>query len=332
MFCIRVSVPLILCLALRCVPPARAGDAGVGTLPSDSVTVFLAEIEAAQPGGGCAMLWHARPNSSCDTKVRARILHVYKSIGDSVNNSIEFDCEIHQRFVTSGTTPWQLQEKPIQAGQRYLIFSPALRDLPTIFATTPGPVLVSDDDDMIGDLELILNTEPLPTVQQASAVAAAITNSARRRSLLLSGYIGRLLAEGSDTETASLAHALESGSDQAFSLWGRWELLSTLASESKSGTEGPDNLVRAWIVMTARYFLLEPNEATFLIPDLHQVILGYIPAILEHERPRSMMRKALTPSLREGFAGRVRETAADERVPLARREQLRRFLTAIGAQ
>jgi len=310
-----------------------SGDTQIRTAVSESTTIFVAEIEAAQPDDGCARLWRGLMSSRCNTKVHARILRVYKSVGDTTNAPVEFDCEIHQQIAMSGTVPWQTHEKPIQPGQRFLILSQAQRDLPLIFATTPGSFQVTDKEDIVGDLELMLGSESLTIAQQASTIASAIANSASSRSFLLAQYAGRLLAAGPDAETASLAEAIESSHDHAFSVRGQSELLHTLAYESKSGTKGPDNLTHVFVTMTARYFLLPPNEPTLLVPDLHEVILSsHIPAILKSDRATAMLRRALGPELRERFARRVREAAADEKLPQERKAQLRQLLALLGAQ
>jgi hypothetical protein len=321
-----ILIPLFLL-----APSATASDPKVQTLPTESATIFLAEIEAAQPGDGCPKLWSGF-RTTCNTKVQARILRVYKSAVEKDPGPSEFNCEIHQEHVMSGTTRWQTHEEPIRTGQRFLIFSKQQGYLPAIFATTPAPIFVSDDADIIGDLELVLNTEILTLGQQASAAAVAIADTAKPRSLIMGQYVGKLLAAGSDAETAGLVKAVESSPEQAFSLRGRLELLRTLSYESKSGTTGPDNLVHAFVVTTARYFLLEPNQATPLVPDMHDMTLYGIQFILEHDRPRSMWANALTPSLRQRVAKKVAESAADKQMAPTRREQLQQVLTLMRAQ
>ena len=311
-------------IAVFASAPLRA-DSKIRTAATEKATIFLAEIESARPDESCAQFWRGHIPAKCDTRVRARILRIYKQADSTRPAPLEFDAEIHQRAV-SGVTPWQTQIDPIQVGQRYLLFS-SLKDLPIVFATTPGPVLASGKEDVIGDLEVMLNSESLSLAQQASAVAEAVANPTATRSHLLAEYAAHLLAEGSQTDTALLAKVIEQCSDETFSVLGRWKLLHELAYESQSGSRGPDNLVHVFVTMTARYFLLGRYEGTLLVPDLHEVILtGYIPSILQSERATTMMRQALGPTLHEQFAKKVQEAAAEERHPLTRREQLRQFL------
>src|ERR1035438_9903427 len=182
-------------LAVSLAGVATAADTKVPTVASQNASIFLAEIQSAQPGEGCAQ-FHVTRVGYCKTKVRARILRVFKGEWDRAAVPAEFEVEIQQIINISAGAPWL--DHDIRAGQRYLILSRANQIGPSVFASTLAPVPVTDQDDPVGDLDLILNTEPLTLHQQASAVAAVITASGTPHSYFLGRYAADLLAAGSE--------------------------------------------------------------------------------------------------------------------------------------
>jgi hypothetical protein len=317
-----LAAPALLCAAEeRRIRSAVTGDG----------TIFLAELTAAQHSQGCTEFWRLHMGTECNTKVRVRILRIYKQIRNADPAPIEFDTEIHQRRIPpSPPGPWQNQETAIQAGQRYLLFDAISKNFPVMFSGAYGPLLVSDREDAVGDVELLLNCESLTLGQQASAVATAIEDAAVPRTHLLAEYVPQLLAAGSDSETATLAEALEHRAADAFSPRGRAELLAALARLSHNGATGPDDLARAYVNVTVRYFFLKPNEVTPLEPDMHDTILRNVAAMLGHERAMTILRRTVDPPLLRDFVKKVMEAAADAGLEESRRAPLRQFVVAIG--
>jgi hypothetical protein len=334
MLCIRTSIlTTLILLAARAVlwagdePKFRTAVTGDGT-------IFLAEVTAAQHSQGCAEFWRLHMRTECNTKVHVRVVRIYKRRKDAdPAPPLEFDTDIRQRREGfGGPAPWQNQETAIQAGQRYLLFDAIGKDFPVIFAGAYVPLLLSDQEDAVGDVELLLNCESLTLGQQASAVATAIEGATVPHTHLLAEYVPQLLAAGSDSETGTLAEALEHRAADAFSPRGRAELLAALARLSQSGATGPDNLVRAYVNVTVRYFFLKPNEVTPLEPDMHDVILRHVAMILEHDRAMTILRRTVSPPLLQDFVKKVMEAASDARLEESRRVPLRQFAAVIGRQ
>ncbi len=197
---------ILLAVSLASVAAAAVAKSVFPIVVSRNAVIFLTEIQSAQPGDGCKQ-FHIRKVGQCKTTVRARILRVFKGGYDHDKIPAEFEVEIQQTIIISAISPWS--DNNIQAGQRYLILSRANQIGPSAFASTFAPVLVTDQEDPIGDLELILNTETLTLHQQASAVAEAITASGTPHSYFLGNYAAGLLAAGLESDTMGLVRAME---------------------------------------------------------------------------------------------------------------------------
>jgi len=307
---------------------AAASEPRVPTAASRNRIIFLTEVLSAQPGEGCAY-FHLHRVGRCRTKVRARILRVFKGEYDGDALPAEFEVEIQQNILLSSIAPWT--DIRIQAGQRYLILSTAGQIGPSAFASNLGPVVVTDREDTIGDLELILNSERLTLHQQASAVAAAIAAAGTPHSYFLANYAAGLLAAGSDSDTAGLARAFDVSNDQSFSDFARVMLLGDLWSQCKSAAQAPDNLLRTYMIMTARYFLLPSAEPTLELPSLREECLRtHIPWLLGSERSKSLMRTELPPTLGRRLRQQILALAVDQRQRPDRRQLMQELLALIG--
>lgn len=325
---LRTSSLNFMLLAISLAGVAAALETKVPTVASQNASIFLTEIQRAQPGQGCAQ-FHVTRVGYCKTKVRARIIRVFKGEWDREAVPAEFEVDIQQIINISAGAPWS--DNNIQAGQRYLILSRAEQIGPSVFASALAPVPVTDQDDPVGDLELILNTEPLTLHQQASAVAGALGASGTPHSYFLGRYAAALLAAGSETDTMDLARALEESTDHAFSDFAKHVLLSELCDRSRSAAEPPKSLLNTYIVMTVRYFLLPPKESTLDLPSLRDGILSnHIPWLLNSERAKVLMRAALSPDLRQRLRKQVLSLAADERQRPERRQLMKELLPLIG--
>jgi hypothetical protein len=324
----RIFSLTCMLFAVSAVGVATAGEARVRTVASESATIFLTEIQNVQPGEGCEY-FHLHKYGRCKTKVRARLLRVFKGEYDREKVPAEFEVEIQQTIITSAISPWS--DSNIQAGQRYLILTAARQVLPSVFASTVGPLLVTDQEDMVGDLELILNTESLTQHQQASAVAAAISASGTPHSYFLAHYAAGLLAAGSDADTLALARAVEESTDHAFSHDAKVALLGMLWDQSKSATKAPENLLKTYFFMTTRYFLLPPDAPNPGRPSLREEILSRaIPWLVGSEQAKALIRTALPPALRQQLRTQAVALAADERQRPERRQLMKELLPLIG--
>jgi hypothetical protein len=150
--------PVWLVLMLASATPSMAADAKIRTRVSESQTIFVAEIQDVLRQGDCSFFLQGTIGSKCDTRVRVRIAQVIK-VEDRAQIPMEFDCEIHQVLGRSvNASRWS---SPIQVGQRYLIFSLSKQSVPDIFASTLAPILVTDNEDIVSDVEMILHSELL---------------------------------------------------------------------------------------------------------------------------------------------------------------------------
>jgi hypothetical protein len=192
-------------------------------------------------------------------------------------------------------------------------------------------VPVTDREDTIGDLELILNSADLTLHQQASALAGVIAASGTPHSYFLGNYAAGLLAAGSEADTMGLARAVEDSTDRTFSDLAKLLLLSDLLGESKSATKPPENLLKTYVVMTARYFLLQPDAPNPDVPDLQQdIMLRHLPWLVRSERAKALMRTALPPSLSQRLQKKALDLAADERIRPEHRLLMKELLPLIG--
>src|SRR5450755_3546547 len=98
---VRTSSLNCMLLAVSLVGVAAADETRVPTVASQNTIIFLTEIQSAQPGEGCKQ-FHVGKVGHCKTKVRARILRVFKGEYDREAVPAEFEVEIQQTIIVSG--------------------------------------------------------------------------------------------------------------------------------------------------------------------------------------------------------------------------------------
>ena len=178
-------------------------------------TVLLAEIDNVRTDGS------AGPVQPPKTKiVRGRVTRVLNDAGRQGLREGEFQMEFSGRpgGLRHGFS-WV--DVDIQAGQQYLIFSDPKPSLAAMVELSSGyrsgAYLVTDKEDAVADVDLILHSAPLTLWEQASMVSVAIAGAVKPRSAFLTPYGAAILAAGSDSDTAALAQSIEHSRASAFS-------------------------------------------------------------------------------------------------------------------
>jgi hypothetical protein len=297
------------------------------------LTILLVEIDNAQRSAGSA----GRPQPvEYKTKVRGRVTRILNDAGHQGLRLGEFEAEIAQYTRSSGGGyPWIGLD--IDAGQQYVIFSDpkptlaAMVELPSGYRSGAYPV--TDKEDVVADVDLILQCAPLTLREQASMVAAAIAGAAKPRSAFLARYGAALLAAGSDSDAAALVQSIENGRDSAFSDMAKGELLFEVWSHLRQVDKPPEDLFHVFVTMTARYLVGAPDHPDPGQPDIRAGMLrNYVPWILGSERAKTMLRTALAPALAEQFRKRALQVAADDWFPAEDRARLRQLAEFLSTQ
>ena len=321
---------LLAVITLTTSSTVYAGVTSVPTVATQNATIFLAEILRAEPGDGCAY-FHRYRQGRCTTIVRANILRVFKAADEQEPASKEFETTIQQMQVISGIGPWT--DIDILPGQRYLILSRANGSFPTAFKSCLGPILITDDEDTISDLEVILASEALTISQQASSVASALTKATKPRSYFLADYSARLLAASRDFDGVPLREAIENSPDATFSPLARLSLLDRLWDEAKSDSDAPVELLHTYIVMVARYFNVEQPASETYHRDLSSEILNrHIPFLLASRQTKRMLGDAIPVALRRKIQNRAADLIARDRLDAQQVQSLGVFLRSISGQ
>jgi hypothetical protein len=192
---------------------------------------------------------------------------------------------------------------------------------------------VVEGEDLVSDVELIINIEPLTLRQQLSAVAGALHNSSAAHSGLLGEYAAGLLAIGSESDTMELTQAIETSSETVFSDLARFLFLTSLWDESKSARTPPRNLIRTYAVMAIRYLPAEPSIPSLTVPSLRSSILTRdLPWILSSETARGILRTMPPSGLATQTRSKVQAMASDGRLTSEERSALRVLAGILSAQ
>ena len=283
-------------------------------------TIFLTEIEQATPGEGCGqktIYYYTSPAGSCRIKIRARVLRVLNDPGRSGLAPGEFESEVLPRARWSepalGKYIWT--GVGVGPGDRFVIFSHAAGlGFATMFEAPSGLYLLTGEDEVVADLELILSSSSLSPRQQASLAAEAVTSATKPRSPFLAQYALALICQASHPETADLARAIEDTKPSAFSDSAKRGLLWGLSNWVKTSREPRDAVLRLFATMAARYLVAAPDQPGPGEIDIRDSIVeDYVPLIIASERARAAFRAALTPDLASGLLAKIAALAGDTR-------------------
>lgn len=330
---ITECVILISLLTARGLAQTRAASEAKGVVdPIERKTVLLAEIDSAQRSDGSAGRFQ-RP-IFYRKRVRGRVTRILNDAGHQDLREGEFQMEFTERMpgMHSGFS-WEILD--IDAGQQYLIFSDPKPSLAAMVEFPSGAYPVTDKEDVIADVDLVLHSAPLTLREQASMVSAAIIGAAKPRSAFLARYGAALLAAGTDSDTVALAQSIENSRASAFSDMAKWSLLGGLWSHLRELDKPPDNLSHVFVAMTARYLVGasdHPDPGPFNIGDIRDPIRqDYVPWILNSERVKAALRAAPAPALAEQVRKKALQSAADDWYSptyLARMRQLAEILSS----
>lgn len=293
-----------------------------------SPVIFLAEIDHTQPGEACSS--SPRPQR-CQMKAVGRVTRVFQNGGHADLVPVGFEVEIPRYYWGDipMEAPWSSQVH-VEAGQQYLIFSRVTSSLAAAFEFPSTSWLITDREDAIGDLELILRSESTTLPEQVSSVSALISAGAKPRSFILAQYAAGLLLVGSNSETAVLAQTIENGETTAFSDIARGSLIGALFDRLRESGKTPDNALQVFVTMTARYIVDAPDQVEAGTPDIRVPILaGIVPWILGSEPALAAFHKAMTPSLAEQFRKKALQLRDDNRFRAQDRARLQKLAAAI---
>ena len=156
-------------------------------LITESAIIFVAEIVDVQPRA-CA-------NDQCATAVRVFAGEILKGPLGGIGVR-EFVASLQQTtptFASRTTSLWSNRE--IRRGQRYLVFGPQ----PDPRDAFVGPFdlgLITDSQDDVADVRLILTFDSMPAGYQARAMGSALRSSPVRHGRFLAAYAADLLCFG----------------------------------------------------------------------------------------------------------------------------------------
>jgi hypothetical protein len=186
--------------------------------------------------------------------------------------------------------------------------------------------LVTEHDDPVADAEFILRVSSLPLWQQAHEVTAEYDTPTAPRSHFFAEYSAALLKSGSFQDTLELARAMEQNSEKALSPSARESLLYWLSHQSKPDSDAPENLLRVFVVLTARFFGIEAERRTTDLTRIQRAIIdNYAPQIRESQRAMAAMR-AVQPAITKEARMRGIELAANARIAPELRAKIRQLL------
>lgn len=269
-------------------------------------SIFVAEFDDVQAHGWPApsTTVHARA-----TKILKDALHLGLQPG-------EFDVTLLQCFgACSAANAHHWTNQDVRSGQKYVIFSRSKVGLQAMVADPVSAAPVTDKDDAVAVVEWILSSASLSIFDQARG-AATMLNPPSEHGFLLAQYVAALLASGSDTDTGPLLSALEGSGALAFSDSAKLALLFYLSQNSHSWGMGHDNLLRAYVNLVARYFVLEAREWRPGITHLQvEIVLNHLPGIFASDRASTILRQlAQNNELRQQLKSRASKCAVDSRL------------------
>jgi len=197
--------------------------------------------------------------------------------------------------------------RDLKAGQRYVILSEGNRTLQAMVEEPNTAELETGRVDVVGDVELILDSTSLPLAEQAQRVATALSGVGQH-GWLFAQYTAALPATGSDADAAVLLQALGGRDVEVFSDHGKLSLLGSV-SRQFSESDAPDNLVQAYVNLTVRYFVAEPEAPVSGATGLQREILDNdLRWIKASERGSAALRRMVLP---EATAKRLRSKALE---------------------
>jgi hypothetical protein len=218
----------------------------------------------------------------------------------------------------------------VRAGQRFLVFSNLEGGFDAMMGSPLNAVLVTGEDDAVGDTEMVLASAALPVASQAHAMATALGAAGGPHGQVLGQYLAGLLAYGPERDALELAGVVES---TAFSERGKGTLLSGLAHRLAADGQTNERILSVFASLVPRYFAGDsPALDDGLTATQKQVLFNYVPLIEHVEGLRARLRTGVPAPVTREFLAKLEAISKDPRVRPDGREHARELLTLIGRQ
>lgn len=292
-------------------------------------SIFVAEIQDAH-----ASDWDSRVPQQRTVAVKLKVSRILKDAGHQNLAPGEFDASLLQARWPGGRigdNPYFWSDKDVRRGQQYLIFSNVKnKSLGVMFESADMAEPVSGSEDTIEDVNLVLSTSALPLYRRSQLVADALQNPAKPRSRFLAEYAAAILAAGTDSDTTPLASSLETVNIGSFSQPARSYLLWQLFQQGRTADYPPNNLLQVFVTLVARYFVAGPEQPPPELDPLQvEILQNYVPWIRSSERAAAILRKESSLPMMQEVRHKTAQIAADTRIAVERRTQVREFLNLI---
>jgi len=323
---------LVLIGALVVVAECWGRGPLVRTAVTRSPEIVVAEF--AQAG---ALECPDRTSRLCKRRVRVRILRVLKdAVGlGAPPEPFELDIPVYSGD-SQGDEGNIWTDLDLRDGAQYLLIAGGH---PATFAGVVGSALtlepVTPEADPTADVQSILGISDLSAVQQAQTLAGSIMSAQSPHGRLLTQYVAELLRIGNPGETSSLAQALESAPENAFSDEGRAALLGGLRDAAIEARR--QELDRLLFSLTARYFLIDPDPhpkpsnrlvgADKLSLTQSEILANIVPWMVNQKLGQTFSTSLPTP-LRQRLEAKLALLLSDPQVWY--RDQMSQFTTLMG--
>jgi hypothetical protein len=327
----RLTAPVAILMAGLVAVDARmsaASDPKAVVAAYARYTILLIEVDSAERSGSGGDHF---PGAAYALNARGRVIRVLNDAGHEGLAPGDFALDIPQYTRGPlGMSGWQ--GTYVEAGQRYLILSDPKHEWRAMVQEPFRAILITDKEDVVADMELVLACAGQPTPEQALSVSAAIRGAVKPRSWLVASYASALLAAGPASDTAVLSQAIESSAGTAFSDLAKSGLLGSLLERLKGIEKPPDSLVHLFVTMVARYLADAPDHPDPSEPDIRVSILGnHIPWILGSDRAKAVLETELPAALAVRFRKRALELTGNGVFPVEDREELKRAAELVKA-
>ena len=300
-------------LAVFAVPAANCQEPSK-TLPKmwQCPTIFLAEIEQMNIGPGADP---ALPG------VQAKVTRVLRDDLQEGLHPAGFDA------------PHIFGFENVVVGRSYLFFSHRKEGLADTLESPYGMYPITEADDPVGDIDLILGLASLPTSQRAHEVAVSLGSPGKPHTAILARYAVVLLAAGPDSDTEELAQALDSMGGQSFSEDAKISLLVEGELQVGMQRHPPRNLAASYVNLCVRFFLAQPES-----PDGRpsgwqgNFLTTYLPPIRRMDGELVNFRSVISPAVAAQLRKKLADIAGDGRLQPYMRDGARQFLTFLDSR
>jgi hypothetical protein len=254
---------------------------------SSYATIFVADLETVRPVGGCGRL----PGVFCAHEVTVRVTRILKG-RDQVPR--EFEAVIppwHRSLVPPQGWDMILQ---LEAKRSYLILSREEGQPKLVFESPESVLMLSDGEDAVGDVALILDSRSSNLTDKVSGFAA-ILRQGKSRSFFLAQYAVVLLKVGPEPERKQIVRSIEDAREAAFSDRAKWSLLFGLweLSNGHSPSSSDDHIRHLLTTLTARYLIAMPDPLSGSEPDWRDMIARkFVPLIWDYPGGATELRAA----------------------------------------